>query len=346
MKKLLAGAFAAGLVCSAGGLGAGIAAAEGDDGGAGLTTLNVGGAKVPNIPWYEYTYRAGRGYYPDANPVIVDYPAGMIQGRLPAAFLPGMGLDGPSVGESVVVGSDNLDAAIRSTGGQVRAIGLSEGTLVLDAEQTRLAHDPAAPPPDKLAFTMFGDPGGSHGFGQSLMAGLFPPGTFIPVVDYTMPEPVESQYDTTRVVAAYDGIADFPDRPDNVVSLANALFGAAFVHTPVAFTSPANVPPQNIKTTTNSRGGTTTTYLVPNQHLPLTLPLRYLGIPNETIDQIDAVLKPMVDAGYSRNDNASSAPIAVDPVSGLDPLTALDPSTKADLDGVLNQIRGLLRPGG
>ena len=115
---------------------------------------------------------------------------------------------------------------------------------MLNAEQARLAHDPTAPPPDQLSFTMFGDPAGSHGFGQSFLTAMFPPGTFIPVIDYTMPKPVESQYDTTVVVTAYDGIADFPDRPENLVSVAQRARGGGFVHTPVAFTSPADVPPR------------------------------------------------------------------------------------------------------
>ena len=52
----------------------------------------------------------------------------------------------------------------------------------------------------------------------------------------------------------------------------------------------------------------------------------------------------MVDAGYSRNDSASSAPIAVDPVAGVDPIPALDPTTRANVDGFVNEIRGLLPP--
>ncbi len=64
-EQLVAGAFAAGLVCSMCGFGAGVAAAEGDDnGGAGVTNLNVGGAKVPNVPWYDYTYRVGSWVLP------------------------------------------------------------------------------------------------------------------------------------------------------------------------------------------------------------------------------------------------------------------------------------------
>lgn len=38
-------------------------------------------------------------------------------------------------------------------------------------------------------------------------------------------------------------------------------------------------------------------------HLPLTLPLRYLGMSDAEVDQIDSVLQPQIDAAYARNDN-------------------------------------------
>ena len=60
MKKLLAGAIAVGVVSTAGVLGNGTSAAE--------TALLVGGAKAPGVPWYDYTLRAGRLYYPDTPP--------------------------------------------------------------------------------------------------------------------------------------------------------------------------------------------------------------------------------------------------------------------------------------
>jgi hypothetical protein len=112
---------------------------------------------------------------------------------------------------------------------------LSQGTLALDDEQMRLADDPKAPPPDKLQFTMIGDPMGHHGFGLSFLSGLFKPGSYIPFIDYRMPQQVESQYDTNKVVATYDRLADFPDRPENLWSVANGTAAAAMVHTPAAF---------------------------------------------------------------------------------------------------------------
>ena len=52
-------------------------------------------------------------------------------GRLDDNF-PGVGIDGPSIGESVDEGEGNLESAIRQ-GGPGTAIGLSEGALVLNA---------------------------------------------------------------------------------------------------------------------------------------------------------------------------------------------------------------------
>ena len=152
-------------------------------------------------------------------------------------------------------------------------------------------------------------------------------------MDFRIPPPVESQYHTDQFVSAYDSIADLPDRPDNCSPVANAIAGLATGHTAIAFTNPSNVPPQNIRTTVNSRGATTTTYLVPEQHLPLVLRFKYLGVDEGTLNQLDAILKPRVNAGYSRNDDPATAPITVDPVRGFDPAAVTAPANAATFGG-------------
>jgi hypothetical protein len=345
MKKLLAGVTALVMVSATGSFGIRTATADetpADGTAAGGTAYALGGAHVLGIPYDEYIRREGSEWFPNLNRQIIGYPAGQVQGhvleqvfpgirRLDEVF-PGLGVDGPSVGESVVVGTDNLDAAIRR-GGPGTAIGLSEGSLVLDALQARLASDPTAPPPDQLMFSTFGDPVARHSFGESFLTAMFPVGTFVPILDYRIPPPVESQYDTKVFVAAYDMLADFPDRPDNLVALANTLMGLATGHTAVAFTNPSMVPPQNIRTIVNSRGATTTTYLIPQRHLPLILPLGYLGMPEDVLNQLDAELTPMVAAGYSRNDDPLTAPVEVDPVRGFDPAAVTAPATQATFGG-------------
>jgi hypothetical protein len=208
-------------------------------------------------------------------------------------------------------------------------LGLSEGAMVVNAVQARLASDPNAPPPDKLSFAVFGDPIGQHAFGDGFLRQNFPVGDVVPSMDFRIPAPVESQYDTYSFVSAYDSIADWPDRPDNWMSVLNAIAGLATGHTAVAFTNPRNVPARNIVTTVNSRGGKTTTFMIPEQHLPLVIPFKYAGIDEDTLNQMDAILKPMVDSGYSRNDNPATAPITVDPINGYDPAAVTAPATQA-----------------
>ena len=295
----------------------------------------LGGAHVPGIPYDEYIRMTGAQWFPGLQRQKVDYPAGQIQGyTLERLFpgidrsFPGIGLNGPSIGESVEQGAGNVIGTVNQDGpGTV--FGLSEGAMVVNAVQARLAADPNAPPPDQLSFAVFGDPIGQHAFGDGWLRQNFPVGATVPSMDFVIPAPVESQYDTYSFVSAYDSIADWPDRPDNWMSVFNSIAGLATGHTAVAFTNPSNVPAQNIRSTVNSRGGTTTTFMIPEQHLPLVIPLKYVGVDEGTLNQLDAVLKPMVDFGYTRNDDPATAPITVDPVNGYDPAAVTAPATQS-----------------
>ena len=295
----------------------------------------LGGAHVAGIPYDEYIRMTGAQWFPGLQRQKVDYSAGQVQGHtlerlfpgIDLAF-PGLGLDGPSIGESVDEGTSNVIETVNQDGpGTV--LGLSEGAMVVNAVQARLASDQNAPPPDQLSFAVYGDPIGQHAFGNGFLRQNFAVGDVVPSMDFRIPAPVESQYDTYSFVSAYDSIADWPDRPDNWMSVLNAIFGLATGHTAVAFTNPTNVPARNIVTTVNSRGGKTTTFMIPEQHLPLVLPFKYAGVDEGTLNRLDAVLQPMVDLGYSRNDDPATAPITVDPVNGYDPAAATAPATRA-----------------
>jgi len=310
------------------------------------TAYALGGAHVLGIPYDEYIRRTGADWFPGLKRQTVDYPAGQIQGHVMERlfpgigqldrFFPGLGIDGPSIGESVDEGQGNLESAVRR--GPGTAMGLSEGALVLDAVKAKLADDPTAPPPDQLSFATFGDPVAKTPFGESFLTQMFPVGDVVPAMDYRVPAPVDSQYHTDQFVSAYDSIADFPDRPDNLFALTNAIAGLATGHTAVAFTNPSMVPPQNIRTTVNSRGATTTTYLIPEQHLPLVLPFKYLGVQEDTLNKLDAILMPRVNAGYSRNDDPATAPVQVDPVHGFDPAAVTAPASEATFGGGADPI--------
>ncbi len=370
MRRLIAGLLSLGVVGASGGLGTGMASADPampDDptprpwngiyaaevpypapspvvaGSNAPVVYALGGARAPQVPWYDYTMRAGAEYFPGSHRELIDYPAGAPFSWMPEAVRPAGPVDDVTIGEAVQQAANSLDTAIwNGRGTPAAAVGLSQGTLALDTEQARLAGDPNAPAPSELTFTTIGDPTSKHGFGKSFLAGIFAPGEYIPLIDYTMPPDVESQYDSNRVTATYDGLADFPDRPGNPFSVVNAIAGAAIVHTPTAFTSPDIVPPQNVRTVANSKGATETSFLIPVNHLPLTLPLRYLGAPDWSVDMLDGALQPIIDAGYSRYDDPNNRPVSVDPVNGMDPIASLDAETRDSILDGFAQARDLL----
>ena len=285
MNKLLVGAVAVGMVTCATPFADGVASGD--------TALIVPGTEPSPYGPLRSLYHfkpamqpeIGAHYYsPDATRRVISYPG---------SFWPVTGLNSPTVGSSVAAGADNLDAAIRGTSGPISVAGLSQGTLALDREQARLVNDPTAPPPGQLTFIKAGDPG-------NLLSRAFKPGTHVPVIDYTVPAPVESQYNTINVVGQYDVFSDPPNHVGNLLADLNAITaGGYYGHSATAFSDPARVAPWDITTTTNSLGATTTTYFIRSGQLPLVRALVDMaGLPPEAAGTLDAVLRPMVDRAY------------------------------------------------
>ena len=65
-------------------------------------------------------------------------------------------------------------------------------------------------------------------------------------------------------------------------------------------------------------------------------------MPEDLLNQLDAELTPMVNAGYSRNDDPLTAPIQVDPVRGFDPAAVIAPASQASFGGGADPFSQLL----
>lgn len=188
-------------------------------------------------------------------------------------------------------GVRRADIAVRAIGGEVVVIGESMGSMVASRLAAKLADSPDPPSPNDIRFILIASP-------EEGVAKYFREGTYIPLLNYRVSRVPKSPYPTTIVVGEYDGWADPPDRPWNLVSLPNAMLGLVYVHGPARWDiDPADVPPQN--TTVD---GNVTTHRVPTKNLPLTRPFRDIGIPDSMVDRADRVLRPIVDAGYRRHD--------------------------------------------
>lgn len=122
----------------------------------------------------------------------------------------------------------------------------------------------------------------------------------MPIIDYTVPAPAESQYDTINIVGQYDIFSDPPNRPGNLLADLNAIAaGGYYGHSATAFSDPARVAPRDITTTTNSLGATTTTYFIRTDQLPLVRALVDMaGLPPQAAGTVDAALRPIIDRAY------------------------------------------------
>ena len=56
-------------------------------------------------------------------------------------------------------------------------------------------------------------------------------------------------------------------------------------------------------------------------------------VDGDTLNKLDAILIPRVNAGYVRNDDPATAPVQVDPVHGFDPAEVTAPANQATFGG-------------
>jgi hypothetical protein len=114
----------------------------------------------------------------------------------------------------------------------------------------------------------------------------------------------ENAYPATIYTREYDGFADFPQYPLNIVSVLNAGLGIVFVHTKYAPTADCRtfcLTEQEVEDAIAlpSTSPTQKYYFMPTQNLPLLEPLRILPlIGNPIADLIQPVLKVIVNLGY------------------------------------------------
>ncbi|WP_099023328.1 PE-PPE domain-containing protein [Mycolicibacterium palauense] len=212
----------------------------------------------------------------------------------PAEAGPYTGKNDLSLGDSIAIGIENLNAALDEaigSGEHVTIVGLSAGSLVVDEVLRGLVDDPGAPSASQLSIVLVEDSSRQDVIKESKYNSKY---------DYTYQPAPATIYDETVVTGEFDGLADFPDRWWNFTAILNAMAGAITVHIPVMFESLDNVPAENITTTVNSVGGVTTHYFVPTDTLPLVALI-------PALKPFEAALRAQVEKGYRRYDDVSNA---------------------------------------
>ncbi|OAN37856.1 hypothetical protein A4X20_21050 [Mycolicibacterium iranicum] len=200
--------------------------------------------------------------------------------------------------QSIEAGAAGLEEAMAAHPDEDLVIyGLSQGAASANVVKNRLAaqypEDAAAP---NIDFVFQGDASVPNG---GLHARF--PGLYIPILDWTFngPAPTDTQFDTVIISTQYDGFADFPLYPINLVADLNAILGILYLHT-----RPFDVSlPADPTTSPAYRGtyGDSSYYFFETDDLPLFAPLRMLGVPEPVIDVVEPFFRVLVELGYDRS---------------------------------------------
>src|SRR6478752_6701482 len=177
------------------------------------------------------------------------------------------GLFDLTLNQSVQAGVANLETAMAKHGNDPLVIyGISQGSVVATVEKRKLAEQyPEGTTAPDIDFVM-------HATLNLPNGGLFSrfPGLYIPILDWTFngPAPTDTQFDTVVINRQYDGAADFPLYPINVIADLNALLGvfACYVH---CYAWDVSLPAYPTKSPAYQRThGDTSYYFFENPDLP------------------------------------------------------------------------------
>ncbi len=258
-----------------------------------VTALIMGGTSNP-LPDSKYVTDINNKYI---QPL---FPGAIKQGLFtPEQFWPVTPqLGNLTFNQSVSQGVTLLNTAINdqlALGNKVVVFGYSQSATIATNEISALMAS-GAPHPDDLSFVLIGDPNNPDG---GLLSRF--PGFYIPFLDvpFNGATPPNSPYPTHIYTAQYDGIANAPRYPLNVLSDVNAVMGYFFVHGNYPDLTAAQVANAVPLPTSPGYTGSTQYYMLMAQDLPLVQPIRdipYVGPPIADIFQPD--LRVLVDLGY------------------------------------------------
>lgn len=182
------------------------------------------------------------------------------------------------------------DVAVTNPDGYV-VYGYSQSATIASLEKAGLAGE--TNPPKNVLFVLIADPNRPNGGILERFNGVTIP---ILGVTFSGAAPTDTTMATVDVAQQYDGWADFPTNPLNLLADVNAALGISYLHGNYFGVSTA---PQ-----LQGQYGDTTYYLIPTPTLPMLMPLDSIPTVGPILaDTLDPVLRVLVEAGYDRTVN-------------------------------------------
>jgi hypothetical protein len=275
--------------------------------GAGSVALIMGPSGFP-VPPTTYLNAVNSLYVQ-----VLDEGASVFPLTTPEGLYPITGVNSLTFNASVTQGAATLNNAIQflvGAGNHVDVFGYSQSSTIASLVMSQLAAEHV--PSNAVSFILTGDPNNPNGGLLERFVGGSIPSLGVTANGATPSGP----YPTSIYTLEYDGFADFPQYPIDLLSDLNAYAGILFNHTAYA-----NLTPQQISGATDlGTYGETTYYVIPSPNLPLLDPLRWIPFGNPLADLVQPDLTVLVDLGYgSTTQGYSPGPPNVPTPFGLYP---------------------------
>jgi hypothetical protein len=240
--------------------------------------------------------------------------------------------------------------------------GYSQSALIAVDEEAQLAAAAAAgqPVPD-VTVALLGSGTRPNGGIFERLDGFYLPGA---EVDATGAEPTDIGVPTIDIAAQYDGFADFPQYPINLLADLNALFGIIYEHGDYGGLLQSILPGTTFTSLPTGSydyaseyvlgsseivkqvDGDTTFYFIPTNELPLLDPLASLGVPESVLNIIQPALQVIIESGYDRSIPFGD-PTPAELIPSIDPVTFMLEFANAVVQGANNafELFGVQMPG-
>lgn len=247
----------------------------------------------PAAPWF-----AGQPLFPVAAMNGLFTPEGLY----PNSGVKSLELD-TSLAQGVSILHQTIDKEI-AAGNDLVVLGASQSATI----STMVMRDLLALPPhqqptaDQLAFVLLGDPNNPNG-GLFERMNVFTDGGYptIPSLGITFngATPAEIPWHTAIYTGEYDGYADFPRYPINLLADLNAVLGIVYVHTTYPSMTPEQLASAIALPVSDGYNGNTEYFMIPTETLPLLAPLQSIPVIGQPLyDLLEPTTRILVNLGY------------------------------------------------
>lgn len=267
----------------------------------------------------------------------------------PNGLYPFTGIKDLTLDISIARGSTILTDAILQQlaalppGSSIAVLGYSQSAVLSSVVMPKLLAEGVTS--EQVNFVLLGNPMNPNGGVAARFAGLT-----LPSLGFTFYGATPANdFPTVNYTLEYDGFADFPRYPINLIADLNAIMGIPFVHGDYQHLTQAQI---DTAIQLPTEGPTQSTYyMIPTQNLPLLEPVRFIPyVGNPLAELLEPNLRVLVNLGYGDpaygyDTGPANVPTPFGLFPPVSPITVTDHLAAGTQQGIINAANELVAQG-